>query len=131
MFYELLKNCSKTCSFSVKNTGEFNFVNNNRCLSCVFNFEKTVCLGEESKKLSFNEFKELIKFIEENKYNVHKRDCSFLFVNKKKTNSEVDEICLFLVFCIENDIHKEYCIKKLKFKLNKEFFNVSKSNKSK
>ena len=129
MFYELLKNCSKTCSFSVKNTGEFNFVNNNRCSSCVFNFEKTVCLGE-SKKLSFNEFKDLIKFIESKNYSVNKTDISFVFMHNNKNNSD-DNIVLFLIYCIKNDIYKEYCLKKLKFKINERFFNVSKSHKSK
>lgn len=129
MLYELLKNCSKTCSFSVKNTGEFNFVNNDRCKSCVFNFEKTVCLGE-GKTLSFNEFKELVKFIENNNYNVRKTDCSFVFLTPLKKQRENLGVDLFLIFCIENDIYKECCVKKLKFKMNEEFFNVSKSNKS-
>ena len=130
MFYELLKNCSKTCSFSVKNTGEFNFVNNNRCSSCVFNFEKTVCL-DDGKKLSFKEFKDLIKFIESKNYSVTKTDISFVFMHNNKNNCDNENIISFLIYCIKNDIYKEYCLKKLKFKINERFFNVSKSHKSK
>ena len=120
MIVELAKKCFNKCSFiKIMNTGELR-LNKRGCKSCVFNFERVVCCGENNGKiLTENEFKKFYDYLKNENYVIINNGVKDEFFIRKDKNKK-DEIS-FLNFCVKNNIYKDWCVKVLKKKLNEQF----------
>lgn len=127
MFSVLLSKCyEKGCALSIRENGEFNFVGN--CENCLFKHEKIIAFGDEIRNLQFEEFVSFINKLKTHQYYVvDKKDMFSVVLMPVRKGFNQDDffrkhaIILVLQFCIEKNIFKDYCIKKLKKELNERF----------
>lgn len=131
MMFDFFKQCcSYCCKFDFSNYGELVLTGN--CEKCVLNHERIIVFeNKKYSKLNFENFKKFWNFLKKQEFSLER---TYTFENTKKSlrikfqyramKVKVDNSnnkIVFLQFCLDNNIHRDYCLKELKKVLEERF----------
>ena len=131
MIFDLFKQCCSHCyKFDFSDEGELVLTGN--CENCVLNHERIIAFeNNKYSKLNFENFKKFWNFLKKQEFNldrtytfeIKKNSLRIIFqyrAMKVKADNSNNKI-VFLQFCLDNNIYRDYCLKELKKVLEERF----------